>query len=106
METPGKLTSLPAAVEVACYLIIQEALTNIIRHSGAEKCKISISLNANLHIEIKDQGSGLPSEHHRGIGLASMRQRAEELDGRFQIDSSPNGGTNITVDLPLMMDEV
>jgi signal transduction histidine kinase len=102
---PAKLPLLPAAVEVACYLIIQEALANVIRHSGASKCQVLISVNGSLHFEIQDQGQGIPVEHHQGIGLGSMRQRAEELGGKFQIVSTLNGGTNIMVDLPLMNEE-
>ena len=105
LETPKKLPALPAAVEVACYLIIQEALANIVRHSGAKFCKISLSINGNLHFEIRDRGQGIPAKHHPGVGLSSMRQRAEELDGKFQIDSIQNSGTNVIVDLPLTVAE-
>ena len=101
MEFPDQLPALPAAVEVACYLIVQEALANVIRHSGEKRCKIILSANAGLHIEIRDQGVGLPTQLHRGVGLESMRQRSEELDGSFQIFSHPNGGTKLIVDLPL-----
>jgi signal transduction histidine kinase len=57
--------------------------------------------NNKLHLEIWDKGRGIPSGHRHGLGLQSMRQRAEELGGRFQIASSQNGGTKILVDLPL-----
>lgn len=105
LNTPDELPSLPAAVEVACYLIIQEALTNVVRHSDAKNCKISISINNNLLLEIRDRGIGIPSKHHHGVGLNSMRQRTEELGGKFQIYSPPNGGTNLIVGLPLTIDE-
>jgi signal transduction histidine kinase len=101
MEFPDQLPDLPAAVEVACYLIVQEALANVIRHSGAEHCKIILLVNTCLHIEIQDQGRGIPAQAQRGVGLESMRQRAEELDGSFEIFSSQNGGTNLIVELPL-----
>jgi len=105
LETPKKLPPLPAAVEVACYLIIQEALANVIRHSGAKFCKILLTINGSLHIEIRDHGGGFPARPHRGVGLNSMRQRAEELDGRFQIISPPDGGTKLIADLPLIREE-
>ena len=101
LETPDTMPSLPAAVEVACYLIIQEALTNVIRHSNAKYCEIILSTNGSLHIEIRDQGRGIPAQPNRGVGLDSMRQRAEELDGSFQIISTPTSGTKLIVDLPL-----
>jgi len=101
LETPDTMPSLPAAVEVACYLIIQEALTNVIRHSNAKYCEIILSTNGSLHIEIRDQGRGIPAQPNRGVGLDSMRQRAEELDGSFQIISTPTSGTKLIIDLPL-----
>lgn len=104
-KTPDKLPSLPAAVEVASYLIIQEALANVMRHSGANKCKILISTNGNLHSEIQDQGRGITAKHHLGVGLSSMRQRSEELGGKFQVTSALNGGTNIIEDFPLRVAE-
>jgi signal transduction histidine kinase len=105
LETPEKLPALPAAVEVACYLIIQEALANIIRHSGSNECKIMITTKGNLHLEIQDHGRGIPPKHHRGVGLHSMRQRTEELGGNFELKSLTQGGTNVIVDLPLKVDE-
>jgi signal transduction histidine kinase len=105
-EYPEKLPALPAAVEVACYLIVQEALTNILKHADASKCMMSITTNGNLHLEIQDDGRGIPSKIKPGLGLRSMRQRAEELSGTFQITSLKGSGTNLLVDLPLNMDEV
>jgi signal transduction histidine kinase len=104
LEAPEKLPSLPAAVEVACYLIIQEALSNIIRHSRANYCKVLLSINGNFHFEINDNGQGIPTDHHQGVGLISMRQRTEELYGSFQIITSPSNGTKLIVDLPITME--
>jgi signal transduction histidine kinase len=105
LDIPVKLPTLPAAAEVACYLIIQEALTNVMRHSGSNECRILITTNGNLHIEIKDEGRGISPEHRRGVGLRSMRQRAEELGGSFEVKSPIQGGTQVVIDLPLQMDE-
>jgi signal transduction histidine kinase len=105
LEITEKLPALPAAVEVACYLIIQEALANVIRHSSSNECKILISTNGNLHLEIKDEGRGIPPGHPRGVGLHSMQQRAEELGGNFEVKSPSHGGTKVIVDLPLKVDE-
>ena len=105
LDIPDQLPTLPAAVEVACYLIIQEALANVIRHSGSDYCKVSLSINGELHIEISDTGQGISPDHQPGVGLNSMRQRVSELDGKILIKSTPKGGTNIIVDLPLRMDE-
>ncbi len=101
LSVPDTLPSLPAAVEVACYLISQEALNNVMRHSGASTCKITLSVNEVLHLEIQDNGTGIQSERGSGVGLHSMRQRAQELGGSFKIESRLGEGTIIIVQLPM-----
>jgi signal transduction histidine kinase len=105
VNLPAKLPSLPAAVEVACYMIILEALTNISRHSKAKHCSISLMINAGLELNVNDDGLGIAPVHHSGVGLNSMRQRAEELGGKFRFHSSQNKGTQLTVYLPLFLDK-
>ncbi|MDO9087185.1 MAG: sensor histidine kinase [Anaerolineaceae bacterium] len=100
VNLPAKLPSLPAAVEVACFMIFQEALTNIGRHSKAKHCSISLMINAGLELYVNDDGLGIAPVHHSGVGLNSMRQRAEELGGRFTIQSAPGKGTRIEIHLP------
>jgi signal transduction histidine kinase len=103
VDTPESLPPLPAAVEVAAYRIVQEALANVVRHSGARTSLLSLSLDGEhnvLRVQIVDDGYGLPVHHHSGVGLVSMRERAEELGGSFSIDSLPSGGTAVTVELP------
>src|SRR5215204_1054875 len=81
VETPQTLPSLPAAVEVATYRIVQEALTNVVRHAAASECAIRLGLDGELELEITDDGVGLPEDRGAGIGLTSMRERAVELSG-------------------------
>ncbi len=101
LKTVGDLTNLPAATEVACYRITQEALTNVVRHSRAKHCTIILCTADKLFIDVQDNGIGL-SEHYRsGVGLRSMRERAEELGGTFIITSSEKG-TRLVATLPLM----
>jgi len=105
-ELPVDLQSLPAAVEVAAYRIALEALTNIIRHARAKHCTIRFTTTGNgraniLQIEIVDDGIGLPRELRAGVGLRSMRERAEELGGTLTIEPMPRGGTRVTAMLPL-----
>jgi signal transduction histidine kinase len=105
LTTPERLPPLPAAVEVAAYRIIQEALTNVIRHAKAQSCQVSLALQetpARLEVEIKDDGVGLPAERHVGIGLTSMRERAEELGGACLVEAGAEGGTQVKARLPLM----
>jgi len=98
---PQSFPRLSAAVEVAAYRIVLEAVTNVIHHAHAELCDVSLMLdNGNLKIEIKDDGVGLPKARGHGIGLDSMRERAEELGGRFELLSSPKG-TQVRAKIPI-----
>jgi len=94
------LPPLPAAVEVAAYRIVQEALTNVVRHAGASMCSVRVTHGDALRISIEDDGSGLPTPVRPGVGLDSMRERAGELGGSFRIANRPAGGTRIDVTLP------
>lgn len=102
IDAPSSLPPLPAAVEVAAYRIACEALANIARHAEARSCHIALTLGLNtLHMEISDDGIGLASERQVGVGLVSMRERAEELGGTCAILSGPGNGTRIVAMLPL-----
>ncbi len=98
---PEPLPHLPAAVEVAAYRIAQEALTNVARHAQARTCLIRLDTSHELIVEIRDDGMGLPTSRHLGVGLTSMRERADELGGTWTIDSMPEGGTRVVARLPL-----
>lgn len=103
VDAPESLPPLPAAVEVAAYRIAQEALTNVVRHAAARTCRLSVSSDGArdvLRLQVADDGRGLPAHHRAGVGLVSMRERAEELGGRFRLASAPPGGTVVTVELP------
>jgi len=97
---PGDLPELPAAVEVAAYRIIQEGLTNAVRHAQAGTCRVELSANGSLLVRVDDDGSGVtPSQ--AGAGLRSMRERAEELGGRCTVTFAPGAGTSVCAVLPL-----
>ncbi len=103
----GGFPALPAAIEVAAYRIATEGLTNIARHAQAHHAKVSFLLNVadhtrKLHLEIVDDGIGLPENQRAGVGLISMRERAEEVGGHVLIESSPGQGTHVVADLPLV----
>jgi len=105
LESPESLPPLPAAVEVAIFRITQEALTNIVRHSQASRCTVRLALCEQEHLlelEIEDNGRGLAPERSAGVGLASMRERAEELGGTCEVKQAPTGGTCVHVRLPLL----
>lgn len=101
LEAPECLPPLPAAMEVACYRITQEALTNVIRHAHAHTCTVQLTAEKQLTLEIRDDGQGLPPGYHSGVGLTSMRERAEELGGTCVMEPGPTGGTCVRVHIPL-----
>ncbi len=101
IDTPEQLPPLPAAVEVAAYRIVQEALTNVLRHAYAQNCAVRLTLGDALDMQIRDDGVGLPEGSRSGVGLMSMRERTAELGGTCQIESIPGGGTCIHARLPL-----
>ena len=99
---------LPPDVEVCVYRIVQEALTNIARHSGARSCAVRlVRRDQALQVAIEDDGHGIGPDAapagpaRRGLGIIGMRERAASLAGSFSIDPRKGGGTRVTVMLPL-----
>ena len=101
VDAPAELPALPAAVEVAAYRIVQEALENVSKHSQARQCMIRFANHNGLEVEITDDGIGLPSNITPGVGLRSMRERAEELGGSCVIERGANSGTHVLARLPI-----
>ena len=100
---PLPLPELTAAVEVAAFRIAVEGLTNAVRHAGATTCRVRFDATDRgaLRIEISDDGRGLPAVVVPGVGLDSMRERAEELGGTMVVDAEGGGGTRVVARLPL-----
>jgi signal transduction histidine kinase len=96
---------LPSEVETTLYRIVQEALTNVVKH--AEAANVSILLvrkKGSATVVIEDDGQGFDPQTTRegGLGLAGMRERAELHEGRFRVESAPGGkGTTLVVEVPL-----
>jgi signal transduction histidine kinase len=103
VEAPDQIPRLSAAVEVAAYRIVQEAVTNVMRHAQAHSCRVSLSVEEALQIEVRDDGKGFAQTARAGVGLTSMRERAEELGGVFAIAKDRPGGPQITARLPLAL---
>jgi signal transduction histidine kinase len=101
IQAPERLPLLPAAVEVAAYRIVQEALTNVVRHARAGSCLVRLSPGDVLELEITDDGVGLPADRRAGVGLSSMRERAAELGGTCVIEPAPSRGARVLARLPL-----
>jgi signal transduction histidine kinase len=103
VEAPQEdLPPLPAAAEVAAYWIVNEALTNVVRHARASRCVVEVCLaQAALHIAIRDDGSGLPTGWRPGVGTSSMRERAAELGGTVSVRTGSGGrGTEVVAVIP------
>jgi signal transduction histidine kinase len=99
---PGDgLADLPAAVEVACYRIVTEALTNVAKHAHASQCSVRIQLDQGICVEVCDNGVGLPDGWRAGVGIASMRERVAELGGELTIEPGLPRGTRVRGRLPI-----
>ncbi|HET9908163.1 MAG TPA: GAF domain-containing sensor histidine kinase [Anaerolineales bacterium] len=97
---------LPAAVEVAAYRIVLESFTNLINHAQASACDINMKFeDGSLLLEISDNGQGLPSNNHAGVGFTSMRERAAELGGHWNVENISTGGTRVQAWLPIAKEE-
>ena len=97
---------LPPAVETAVYRIVQEALTNAVKHAHARRASVVLTRkNGRVTVMVEDDGRGFdPAEATQGIGLVGMRERVQLLDGRLVVESSmePNGqGTTLVAEFPV-----
>jgi signal transduction histidine kinase len=101
VDGPDRLPPLPAAVEVAAYRIAMEAITNVVRHARATRCVVGIKVSDALELNVADNGSGVASDAHTGVGLASMRERADELGGSCSFIRRADGGTLVRAVIPL-----
>jgi signal transduction histidine kinase len=110
LHLPDKLGRLPSTIELTLFRVLQEALTNIHRHSGSRKAEIEVFLDqAEVGLRITDYGRGMePGVLHRfennegylGVGLTGMKERLRELGGRMQVQSDASG-TRIVAALPI-----
>ncbi|GAB2742108.1 sensor histidine kinase [Amycolatopsis magusensis] len=97
VPTLGKL---PAPVEAAAYFVVNEALTNVVKHSGATGAQVTVTrIGDTLSVIVLDNGRGGVSEE-RGTGVAGMRRRIAALDGQFMVDSPVGGPTVVAMDCP------
>jgi signal transduction histidine kinase len=101
VHVEGDLEDLPAAVEVAAYRIVQEALTNVRRHSGAKTALVRLDRSSELQVSVADDGVGLRTGSRAGVGMSSMRERAAELGGSCSIGPGADGGTLVQARLPI-----
>ncbi|UCC17100.1 MAG: hypothetical protein JSU58_00670 [Dehalococcoidales bacterium] len=105
IKMEGEQREIPQLIDLSAYRIIEEALTNILKHSHATIATISMVFqNGTLLLDITDNGHGIPNEGKTGSGgrgLIGMRERVNLVKGEFQAGNDPNGGFRIKVKLPL-----
>jgi signal transduction histidine kinase len=106
LEGARSLDTLPASVSRCVYRIVQETLTNVAKHAIARMVAVSVETSPDwVRLSVVDDGRGLASAGglgaSRGLGLAGIRARAIELGGEARFESSPGGGTIVTVQIPL-----
>ena len=95
---------LPAEAETTLYRVIQEALTNIVKHAGATGVSILLQRRSHaVHLVVEDDGAGFdPAVPREGaLGLAGMRERVALAGGKLQIESTPGGGTTLVAEVPV-----
>jgi signal transduction histidine kinase len=98
-DVPDSLTD---EQRTCIYRLVQEALHNCARHSGATSVSITVERVADrLQVSVKDNGSGFDASHTRGLGLVGMEERTRQLGGAFEVVSLPQKGTVVKVSLPL-----
>lgn len=104
---------LPPSIEIPVFRAVQEALTNVLRHSGARTVLVQMARErGRLTVDVEDDGRGFtpsdvatPSETGQGLGLLGMRERIEILGGSLTLDSSPGAGTHVAFTMPVPKEE-
>jgi two-component system sensor histidine kinase UhpB len=102
-QLPRNMPRLGSDVELVIYRVVQESLTNTLRHAEAETVTVSLMVDAeSLTVTIADDGKGMPPEAQRdSAGIAGMRERALLVGGWLSIESQPNEGTEVRLAVPL-----
>lgn len=106
MAIEGEVRSLPPGIELSAYRIVQESLTNAIKHAGPAEARVTLSYDTNgLAVEVADDGRGgaaRPGDAHAGQGLRGMRERVESIGGTFQAGPKAGGGYRVKAKLPVV----
>ena len=102
-ELQRKVPRLAPDVELVIYRVVQESLTNALRHADADTVTVSLMADAeSVTVTIADDGKGMPPQTPRDTaGIAGMRERALLVEGRLSIESRPGNGTEVRLTVPL-----
>jgi signal transduction histidine kinase len=103
VDLRGLDAGLPEDVQIALFRVVQEALTNVVRHADASSVSVvATARDSRVRLVVDDDGRGFdPSVPSDRLGLAGIRERVELLGGSLRVESSPGGGTAVVVDLEL-----
>ena len=94
--------SLPDEMRTCIYRLVQEALQNVSRHSGAKTAMVTVRQDAGaLFLNVEDDGRGYDPRKTRGLGILGMEERVRQLKGQFEVRSAPGKGTTLRVTLPI-----
>jgi len=101
VESENVPEDLPDEYRICIYRLVQEALNNAVRHSGARNAKVAVGHSANsIMVRVGDDGHGFDPARTRGLGILGMEERVKRLAGAFTVDSKPGEGATITARLP------
>ncbi|HTI33578.1 MAG TPA: ATP-binding protein, partial [Miltoncostaea sp.] len=93
-------TRLPAAVEIATWFVVSEALTNAAKHAEASRARVTVRVGSGAaRVEVADDGRG-GADPAGGSGLAGLRERVAALDGALTVADAPGGGTRLVAEFP------
>jgi len=102
VRAAGVPENLPDEYNVTIYRLVQEALNNAVRHSGARNARVNVNCNdGRIVVEVGDDGRGFDPRRSRGVGILGMEERVRRLGGRLTIDSQPGRGATVRAELPL-----
>jgi signal transduction histidine kinase len=104
LVAPEPFPALTAATEVAIFRIVEEAVTNVVKHARASTVTITLDCEDGVRLRIEDDGVGIREDRGHGVGLHSMRERTEELGGRLEVRSGGEG-TQVEASFPAAREE-
>ena len=101
VESENVSDDLPDEYKVTVYRLVQEALNNAVRHSGARKARVRVDQDSHrIRVVVSDDGRGFNPERMRGMGILGMEERVKRLGGSLNIESRPGQGSTLTAELP------
>jgi signal transduction histidine kinase len=98
--------NLPDEYRICIYRLVQEALSNAVRHSGAKNAKVTVQQSAkSIRVQVTDDGRGFNPRYTRGLGILGMEERVKRLGGTLNVDCGVDHGVTLTAELPLPSDQ-